>query len=57
MNSERETGKLFSESYENVAVMFASLPKYMDFFSETEIDQEHSSCNLRKEIMTNYISA
>jgi hypothetical protein len=37
--SERETGKLFSESYENVAVMFASLPKYIDFFSETEIDQ------------------
>merc|ERR1719244_1843979 len=34
LNSNRETGKLFSESYQNVAVMFASLPNFIDFFTE-----------------------
>ena len=37
--SEREAGKLFSESYESVGVMFASLPNYINFFSEAEINQ------------------
>ena len=41
--SERETGKLFSESYDSVAVMFASLPNYISFFSEAEIHQENIS--------------
>jgi len=39
LNSEREAGKLFSESYESVGVMFASLPNYINFFSEAEINQ------------------
>ena len=43
MFSERETGKLFSESFDSVAVMFASLPSYINFFSEAEIHQEYIS--------------
>ena len=33
---DREPGQLFSESYFNVAVMFASLPNYIAFFSERD---------------------
>ena len=34
--STQEPGQLFSESYFNVAVMFASLPNYIAFFSELD---------------------
>ena len=34
--SQHEPGQLFSESYLNVAVMFASLPNYIAFFSELD---------------------
>ena len=37
LSSNREPGKLFCEEYENVAVMFASLPRYLDFYTESEI--------------------
>ena len=43
--SEREAGKLFSESYESVGVMFASLPNYINFFSEAEINQGQESAH------------
>ena len=34
--SNREPGQLFAESYFNVAVMFASLPNYIAFFSDLD---------------------
>ena len=36
--SNRTTGKLFCESYQQAAVLFASLPNYIEFFSE--LDEE-----------------
>merc|ERR1719450_1533607 len=36
LTKDREPGQLFSESYFNVAVMFASLPNYIAFFSERD---------------------
>merc|ERR1719397_899323 len=34
--NSREAGKLFSESYKNAAVMFASLPQFTAFFTDEE---------------------
>ena len=44
LSQRRETGKLYSESYESVAVMFASIPNYLDFYSEAEIHQGGVTC-------------
>ena len=36
--NKREGDGLYSESYENVAVLFASIPDFMDAFTEYEED-------------------
>jgi hypothetical protein len=40
----RETGKLYSEQYTNVAVMFASIPDYLEFYTDSEIHQGGVTC-------------
>ena len=40
----RGTGKLYSESYTSVAVMFASIPDYLDFYTEEEISEGGVIC-------------
>ena len=34
------TNSLYSESYTNVAVIFASIPDYLDFYTEAEVHQK-----------------
>ena len=34
LSSHRETGELFSETYEKVAVIFASMPDFMESFKD-----------------------
>ena len=34
LSSSRETGELFSEKYEKVAVIFASMPDFMESFKD-----------------------
>lgn len=35
--NRRDTGRLYSESYSSVSVMFASIPDYLDFYTEQEL--------------------
>ena len=49
--SNREPGKLFSESYQNVSVMFASLPNYIAFFSELD---DKKPLNILHEIISKF---
>ena len=39
LSTQGETGGIYSESYENVAVLFASIPDFMESFKEdTDLD-------------------
>ena len=49
--SNHEPGQLFSESYFNVAVMFASLPNYIAFFSELD---DTKPLNILHEIISKF---
>ncbi len=40
----RETGRLYSEKYNDVAVMFASIPDYLDYYTEAELQQDGVTC-------------
>ena len=44
LTNRRETGKLYSESYSSVSVMFASIPDYLDFYTEAELNQGGVTC-------------
>ncbi len=45
LSNRREAGKLYSEAYDaGVAVMFASIPNYMDFYTEEEINEGGVHC-------------
>lgn len=44
LSSRRDVTKLYSESYNNVSVMFASIPNYMDFFTQEEIHEGGVTC-------------
>ncbi len=35
--NRRDTGRLYSESYNAVAVMFASIPDYIDFYTDNDL--------------------
>lgn len=37
---------LYHESYDSIAVMFASIPNYVDFYTETSINEEGLKCLL-----------
>jgi len=51
LTNNREHGQLFSESYFNVAVMFASLPNYIAFFSELD---DTKPLNILHEIISKF---
>lgn len=55
LSSRRDAGKLYSESYAHVSVMFASIPNYLDFFTEEEIHQGGVNClKILNEIISSY---
>ena len=39
-NNQDVTNSLYSESYHNVAVIFASIPDYLDFYTEAEVHKK-----------------
>ena len=39
-NNQEVTSSLYSESYHNVAVIFASIPDYLDFYTEAEVHKK-----------------
>ena len=55
LSSRREPGRLYSESYQNVSVMFASIPNYLDYYSEAELNQGGVTClKILNEIISSY---
>lgn len=46
LHTSIEPDTLYHESYESVAVMFASIPNYLDFYTETSINDEGLKCLL-----------
>ncbi len=44
LKNRRKTGRLYSESYKSAAVMFASIPDFVHFYTESEINQGGVSC-------------
>uniref|UniRef100_UPI003AB02961 adenylate cyclase type 8-like n=1 Tax=Centroberyx gerrardi TaxID=166262 RepID=UPI003AB02961 len=44
LERERHNEELYSESFERVGVMFASLPGFSDFYEQQELAQQHVSC-------------
>jgi len=48
LTRKRETGRLYSEYYSAVSVMFASIPDYLDFFTEAELSQQRGGVRCLK---------
>ena len=44
LSEGRDPGKVYSELYTDVAVMFASMPNYMDFYTEAELHEGGVTC-------------
>ena len=44
LSEGRDPGKVYSELYTDVAVMFASIPNYMDFYTEAELHEGGVTC-------------
>ena len=47
-NNQEVTSSLYSESYHNVAVIFASIPDYLDFYTEAEVHKKGILTKLNK---------
>jgi hypothetical protein len=46
---------LYSERYENVAVMFASIPNYKEFYDENDVNKQGLEClRLLNEIICDF---
>ena len=54
LSEGRDPGKVYSELYTDVAVMFASIPNYMDFYTEAELHEGGVTCLM---ILNEIISA
>ena len=54
LSEGRDPGKVYSELYTDVAVMFASMPNYMDFYTEAELHEGGVTCLM---ILNEIISA
>ena len=54
LSEGRDPGKVYSELYTNVAVMFASIPNYLDFYTEAELNEGGVTCLM---ILNEIISA
>ena len=50
-----ELQELYSEKYENIAVMFASIPNYREFYDENDINKQGLEClRLLNEIICDF---
>ena len=50
--------ELYSERYENIAVMFASIPNYKEFYDENDINKQGLECiRLLNEIICDFDKA
>ncbi|XP_062919005.1 adenylate cyclase type 8 isoform X1 [Mobula hypostoma] len=55
LEKERDNEELYSQSYESVAVMFASIPGFADFYSQTEMNNQGVEClRLLNEIIADF---
>jgi hypothetical protein len=55
LSSQGETGDLYSESYEKVAVLFASIPDYMDSsFTDSDFQRGVACLTMLNEIIASF---
>ncbi|XP_075559692.1 adenylate cyclase type 2 Ac76E isoform X2 [Dermacentor variabilis] len=55
LNSSRLSQELYHERYSNVAVMFASIPNYIEFYDETDVNKQGLEClRLLNEIICDF---
>ncbi|XP_054714099.1 adenylate cyclase type 2-like [Uloborus diversus] len=55
LSNNRQTEELYHERYRNVAVMFASIPNYKEFYDETDINKQGLEClRLLNEIICDF---
>jgi len=51
----QDSNKLYSEKYENIAVMFASIPNYKEFYDESDVNKQGLEClRLLNEIICDF---
>nr|XP_023671366.1 adenylate cyclase type 8 isoform X2 [Paramormyrops kingsleyae] len=55
LEKDRDNEELYSQSYDAVAVMFASIPGFADFYSQTEMNNQGVEClRLLNEIIADF---
>ncbi|XP_051943479.1 adenylate cyclase type 8 isoform X3 [Hippocampus zosterae] len=55
LEKDRDNEELYSQSYESVGVMFASIPGFADFYSQTEMNNQGVEClRLLNEIIADF---
>ncbi|KAL2096834.1 hypothetical protein ACEWY4_006041 [Coilia grayii] len=55
LEKDRDNEELYSQSYDAVGVMFASIPGFADFYSQTEMNNQGVEClRLLNEIITDF---
>ncbi|XP_040075831.1 adenylate cyclase type 2 [Ixodes scapularis] len=55
LNNRRLSEQLYHERYGNVAVMFASIPNYIEFYDETDVNKQGLEClRLLNEIICDF---
>ncbi|XP_042188290.1 adenylate cyclase type 8 isoform X2 [Callorhinchus milii] len=55
LEKDRDNDELYSQSYDSVAVMFASIPGFADFYSQTEMNNQGVEClRLLNEIIADF---
>ncbi|XP_020369796.1 adenylate cyclase type 8 isoform X2 [Rhincodon typus] len=55
LEKDRDNEELYSQSYDSVAVMFASIPGFADFYSQTEMNNQGVEClRLLNEIIADF---
>ena len=48
-------GELYSQKYDNICVMFASIPNYKEFYTENDINKQGLECiRLLNEIICDF---
>ena len=51
-------GELYSQKYDNICVMFASIPNYKEFYTENDINKQGLECiRLLNEIICDFDKA
>ncbi|XP_077412438.1 adenylate cyclase type 8 isoform X2 [Vanacampus margaritifer] len=55
LEKDRDNEELYSQSYDSVGVMFASIPGFADFYSQTEMNKQGVEClRLLNEIIADF---